>query len=152
MFLLLSIDSRFNRFFKFHQGLVIVFLQFESLLKSLFYTPESVMLCIFLFNLFVLCYRFLKLFGSILRFVYLPFLLILYLFLLWYFDVGGCNRWRRFNLVLNAIIHLLSHFILLARLYMSHDIFRRVIVNLRDNLDLGINGLRNKSLCHLLDG
>lgn len=56
---------------------------FMGLLGMLAVLSLSNFLIIFLLNLFVLSYLFLKLFGSILGFVYLPFLFsLLVLFLL----------------------------------------------------------------------
>lgn len=126
---------------------------FMGLLGMLAILSLSNFLIIFLLNLFVLSYLFLKLFGSILGFVYLPFLFsLLVLFLLWCLFVGRSNRRRRLNLILSVIVHLWSHFIFLARLNMRHDYFRGVVVNLRDNLDCSLNRLRSRSLYHLLDG
>ena len=82
MFAVLLLESLLNGLLNAFECMMLVGM-FMGLLGMLAVLSLSNFLIIFLLNLFVLSYLFLKLFGSILGFVYLPFLFSLFvLFLL----------------------------------------------------------------------
>jgi hypothetical protein len=82
LFAVLLLESLLNGLLNAFECMMLVGM-FMGLLGMLAVLSLSNFLIIFLLNLFVLSYLFLKLFGSILGFVYLPFLFsLLVLFLL----------------------------------------------------------------------
>jgi hypothetical protein len=82
LFAVLLLESLLNGLLNAFECMMLVGM-FMGLLGMLAILSLSNFLIIFLLNLFVLSYLFLKLFGSILGFVYLPFLFsLLVLFLL----------------------------------------------------------------------
>jgi hypothetical protein len=82
LFAVLLLENLLNGLLNAFECMMLVGM-FMGLLGMLAVLSLSNFLIIFLLNLFVLSYLFLKLFGSILGFVYLPFLFsLLVLFLL----------------------------------------------------------------------